>query len=112
MSVSLVKGRRFLPGDAGCYLDGHMGWHNTYRVVDLATESGWTVPTDYVTALADYRENGYMAEGDSIDAMMDQGGLVEQATDYLNSLAPDGYVFLWDMGEFALVTEADAEMMI
>ena len=98
------------PDDAGTWLSGHMGWHNTYRVVDRAESYGFTVPPEYAEALADFRENGHSASEDVWEAINGQGELSDMATDYLQERAPEGYVFLWDAGEFSLVTESEAEM--
>lgn len=94
---------------AGCWLDGHQGWHNNYRVVDRATEYGFVVPDDYRSALTDFRENGHDCAMNSWDAITGQGELSDMATDYLNNNAPDGFVFVWDMGELSLMTDADAQ---
>lgn len=98
--------------DAGCFLDGVFGWHNNYRVIDLAMHYGW-VPDDgfpAVSRIRDAYEDGedYVNDGkiDVSGAMSDQGGYVDQATDYLNSVAPPGYYFEWD-GDLNLVADED-----
>lgn len=98
---------------AGCWLEGSQGWHNNYRVIDRAIEWGWK-PDDLADveaisqAYADQVETITLADGSSCDvagAVIDQGGLSDEATDYLQSIAPDGYVFWWDAGELSLVHE-------
>lgn len=96
-----------LPESAGRWLDGHQGWRNNYRVVDVATEYGFVIPEEYRDALDRYR-NGSESEGIH-EAICGQGELSDMATDYLNENAPDGYVFVWDMGELSLMTESDAQ---
>lgn len=108
------------PDQAGCWLVGHMGWHNTYRVIERAEAFGMVI-TDDDTALTDwYREHGGDGDngpgltlpgtGEMLDALSaweavaGQGGLSDQATDYLNGLAPVGYVLEWDMGELCMIT--------
>ena len=105
------------PNNAGCWLDGHMGWHNHYRVIDVAFGWGWK-PADeadvrVISHAYEYqRETVTLASGEVIDtagAMLDQGGLVDSATEYLESIAPEGYTFEWDMGELSLIHETETE---
>lgn len=98
---------RITPADAGCWLMGSVGWHNGYRVIDRACEYGFVVPAEYVSALDAYRND--TDNEDAHEAIMGQGGLSDMATDYLQSLAPAGYVFEWDMGELSLMREEDTE---
>lgn len=111
--------------DAGCWLDGHQGWHNNYRVIDRAFEHGWK-PNDYPGDENDTRaiRDAYATRADSVTLpssgekvtaddfnglMIDQGGIVECATDYLNTVAPPGFVVEWDMGELSLLDIADTD---
>jgi hypothetical protein len=96
---------------AGCWLDGAHGWHNAYRVVDRAEGYGFTVPREYEDSLSLYRQDGPAAREEVQEAMNGHGGLSDQATEYLNERAPEGYVFVWDAGELSLMTEADAEFI-
>lgn len=94
---------------AGCWLDGNQGWHNHYRVVELAVGYGLPLTAEDKAALAGYvedRENGIDTEeaGERFEAVLGQGGLVDKATDHLESLAPSGFHFEWDMGELSLVS--------
>lgn len=87
---------------AGCWLDGHMGWHNLYRVVDIAEEYGFTLSEDDRSSVACYRacgESGAGMHGDCADAVYE---ISDDATEYLNTLAPEGYHFEWDAGELML----------
>lgn len=99
---------KITPADAGTWLDGHMGWHNAYRVIDRATEYGFVVPPEYADALDDYRENGTSATDDNWEAVNGHGELSDMATDYLQERAPEGYVFEWDCGEFSLIPESES----
>jgi hypothetical protein len=109
--------------DAGCWLDGSQGWHNNYRVIQRAVAYGWrpdVSPEDVQAGIGLYRDG---SEGDAVtlsdgetltyeDAcgwIIDQGGLSDLATEYLNEVAPDGYEFVWDAGELSLMTTEDAD---
>jgi len=94
--------------DAGCWLDGSMGWHNTYRVIDRAIGYGWYAGQP--TELAEVEEISRRAEAS--DPTLDQEILSDNAdlaTGYLQSIAPEGYVFEWDAGELTLLPESEAD---
>lgn len=93
---------RITAADHGTWLDGAHGWTNGYRAVERAISFGWTVPEEYAEGWAAFQKR----HGDSDlweDANGDDGGFVDAATDYLQTLTPEGYVFRWDAGELALV---------
>lgn len=97
--------RKITEADAGCWLDGHMGWHNAYRVVERAEAYGFTVPAEYREALDAYRASGDGNDSltdDQWEAINGQGELSDMATDYLQARAPRGYEFIWDCGELSL----------
>ena len=100
---------------AGCWLDGHMGWHNTYRVIDLALDYGWKPDDQALVRHASevYSQTGSFGEpiypGDEEWAYDVIDDIADEATDYLQSLAPEGYWFEWDMGELCLVQEDAAD---
>lgn len=102
----------------GCWLDGHMGYHNAYRVVLRAEEYGFKVPEEYASGMDKYREHGSQIGFEELltdeehEAINGQGGLSEKATEWLEELAPDGHTFLWDAGELTLLTEKEAEQAI
>ncbi|MET7984584.1 hypothetical protein [Streptomyces sp. NPDC005281] len=97
---------------AGCWLDGHFGWHNSYRVVLKAEEFGFIVPEEYREAMDNYCTNGnstlFIETDGQWEAVHGQGELSDQATDFLQERAPEGYQFVWDMGEFMLLTDEEA----
>lgn len=98
------------PADAGPWLDGNQGWHNQYRVVDIAQSYGWKGLDDFEDAeaiLARYRAGE--RTGEDVDAMIGQGGIVDEATEYLEGLAPVGYHFEWEMGELSLLSCENVE---
>ncbi|MFC8428570.1 hypothetical protein [Streptomyces sp. NPDC057253] len=112
--MSDVMAPEITPAMAGTWLDGHMGWHNAYRVVLRAEEYGFVVPEDYRDAMDAYRESGssfsFAEKEEHWDAINGQGELSDQATEYLQEHAPEGFSFVWDMGELILMSYADAEL--
>lgn len=101
MSESAVE---ITVADAGCWLDGHFGWHNTYRVIEKAQAYGFVLPNgrEDEDAIARYKAGD--PDIDDAEAVMEMSN---EATDYLQSKAPEGYVFKWDMGELCLMEDDD-----
>ena len=93
---------KLTPADAGCYVDGHHGWHGHAMMLELAHELGWPLSEeDHVMILAhDSGEDtiaGEVTLHEHIYAMMDD------AESWLNEhAAPDGYSFGWHDGDFFL----------
>lgn len=93
---------------AGCWLDGHHGWHNTYRVVHRAMEWGFPLDSEddaFIDQWIRWRGGDMNADEetefeDGYPEHMDE--LSDQATEYLQSLAPEGFAFDWDAGELSL----------
>jgi hypothetical protein len=97
-------GARITPDMAGPWLDGNQGWHNHYRVVDIAQSYGWKGLDEWADGertVARYRTNEW-TDNDH-ESMLGQGGIVDEATEYLETLAPDGHHFEWSMGELSLL---------
>ena len=67
----------------------------------LSTDDGVTVTH---TILPD---GEIMSLGTVTDCVIGQGELADKATEYLQSLAPSGFVFEWDMGELCLIHSED-----
>lgn len=105
--------KKITPDMTGCWLEGHHGWHNTYEVIGLAQKRGFQLDAEdeaYIQKWKRWRggdmshlESVTFEDEDGSDWMDGQGGLVEKATEYLDSLAPDGFAFNWDMGELSLL---------
>lgn len=94
--------------ETGCWIAGHHGWRANLEVVAIAEAFGFVVEGADQTMLAHYANDTYEADlpdGTTVDVadwIIGIGGLVDQATDYLNTLVPDGYRFGWYDGEFFL----------
>ena len=114
-TVTLTNGETV---EAGCWLDGHMGWHNNARVVQIAKHHGFEIPDDYLDAYEAYA-GADREPYDHNEAMTGQGELVDQATDFLEGLLPDEedgedhWSFVWDMGELSLLrVDKDVEPVL
>jgi hypothetical protein len=131
--TTMGKRKRITPDMAGTWLDGAIGWRNNGRVIEIAKHWGWKPSyPGYASkrALAQYRRTITRAvqiymSGDT-DAVLrskyeeltydeiaemvtGQGGLCDEVTEYLQSIAPEGYTFEWDAGELSLVSESDLD---
>lgn len=89
------------PADAGCWLDGAMGWHNTYRVIYVAKSYGMEITDEDIKRVKLFEDSDGLVAGttdERLDYFEDILELSNKATDYLDSLAPEGYHFVWDDG--------------
>ena len=105
---------RIPASEAGTWLEGSQGWNNNWRVIDRALAWGWNGGPDG-RAFAEEISSVYAEsdgpetitwEGEEISvagAVLDQGGLSDMATEYLDSIAPAGYRFEWDAGELSMI---------
>lgn len=91
------------PADAGTWLDGSQGWHNTYRVIERAQAYGFVLPNgaDDEDLIAHYKADDGTLGPDESDLVME---ISNEASDYLESRAPEGFTFIWDAGELTLMS--------
>lgn len=107
-TITLANGSDVEPG---CWLEGHHGWTNSYRVVDLAVSHGMTLSEEDAEIVKWYRESGDSDaldtddELDAIEAMSGQGGISDRASDYLSDQLPEGWVVRWDAGEMTVLRD-------
>lgn len=94
--------------EAGCWLDGSQGWHNTYRIVDLAESWGWEGPSEEGWKDVVNRYRADVGTDEDHEAMIGQGGLADQAFGYLDGLTVSCH-FERDMGELVLLRCQDLE---
>lgn len=86
---------------AAVIFDRANGWHNTYRIVDLAADHGMKLGDEDAAAVARYRID---PGSDDVEVVHDLAGSAE---DFLNdSVATEGWSFGWSDGEFLLANEA------
>lgn len=94
----MVEHRVISKLDAGCWIDGSRGWYGNVLVIRDAIEHGMVLTSQEKIDLYLYRtSNGQDSAG-----VIDQGDLVDRATEYLDSQAPEGYCFTWRDGELFL----------
>jgi hypothetical protein len=115
--------RRITPDDSGCWIDEINGWSVHWQVAELAMSLGWLGSDDPTVEhaitrrqrisetmrrrgelraiLAAYKRGDTatayrgMVVDDIAGTVINQGGIADEATDYLNCLAPEGYAFGW-----------------
>lgn len=114
--------KRTIPPDmAGTWLDGAMGWRNTYRVIHRAQEWGFRISREDSTAIRLYATGDvektarlYTRTAQPVIVTYDRAAewvaeICQDATEHLESRAPEGYRFVWDAGELALLPESECE---
>jgi len=95
--------------EVGCFVSGHFGVHGTKEVIDLAVDAGFIIlpPEDY-EAVERYDSNEMEYDANDPEITMD---LLDEAERWLNDNAvEEGFSFGWDMGEFFLAPNHDAEI--
>lgn len=92
----------------GCWIDGHWGHYGVSRLVDIAQDLGMEISDLDESALWAYKngEEEFQEEvtgeyHSSSDWMLMQGGLGDEAEEWLNlNIAKEDYMFSWYEGEF------------
>lgn len=78
--------------EPGCIIDSASGWHAHVAMVEYAISKGYPMTEDDAQSLRTYRED----RGDKTSDMIDQGGLMERAEEWLNdNIAEDWHSFGW-----------------
>jgi hypothetical protein len=86
---------------AAVIFDSAHGWHNTYRLIDLAASHGMTLGQDDDAAVARYRTD---RGGDDFETVHD---MADRAEGFLNAqITTEGWSFGWSDGDFLLANEA------
>ncbi len=95
----------FTSSDTGVIFDGVQGWHNTYRVIDLAVHHGLTLDARSTAFLELYRSGD--TEDDSVTENMHD--LSDEAVEFLNDRTDGTVFFTWHKGDFMLEAITDDE---
>lgn len=105
-TITLKNGNEVEPG---CWLDGALGWHNSYRIVDTAVHHGMELDAEEKAIVDAYRKSGESDMDDSdealndLEAMAGQGGITDKAIDYIGEQLPDGWVLRVEMCEYVVL---------
>ena len=106
------------PEDAGCWLESSRGHYIGMYAVRIAEAAGMPLSEDDSLILSAYaQDKTVVIEGgelvihgqqDAGPIINDQGGLCDQATEWLTeNVAPDGYEFEWVDGELHMSATAE-----
>lgn len=93
---------RFGPEDVGCYLDGHFGWHNTYRVIELAEECGFVVTPADREYVERFKAGAFASDETAYEIVHE---ISNDALDHLQSRTAPGLYWVWDEGGLDLLAE-------
>lgn len=130
--------RRITADMAGCWVDGARGWGAHVRMLEIALAHGWRPdiygsfpkkhskkPLAYARAvIRAYSGRGWndaptvrdpwgdiISLDDAHAAIVDQGGLLDEAEEHLNERAPKDHAFGWFDGDFMLWSAQSWEEM-
>lgn len=85
---------------AGCWIAGHHGRYAIGELVRIAIDYGFTVSEDEQSTLDTYMDGGETGLGDDLAMVVE---MADHAEEWLNDVvAPNGWAFGWDDGEFFL----------
>lgn len=69
--------------ETGCVLDNHWGWHNTARAIAVAVDLGYPITDAESDTVACYD-----IDEDCADEVIGQGGILDDAVNWLNDHTP------------------------
>lgn len=87
----------------GCWLDGVYGWRNNWRCIQLAREYGYTPSVSDWEILTVY----FHTEEPPAEILDQVEEVVSNATEYLDSCVPEGYMVMWDNGDLVMMHVED-----
>jgi hypothetical protein len=91
--------------ETGCVADGaNRGWYVGRRVIEEAESLGWELDAEGVAAVELYYSGETDVEGydDAADIVSNQGGILDEAEQWLNDHTSEGFVWCWFDGSFFL----------
>lgn len=76
--------------EVGCYAEGHRGWYAGQRVIEEAQGLGWELDAEGQAAVDAYYGNESTDEMlvDLVEIVSGQGGIVDEAEEWLNEHTP------------------------
>ena len=102
MDTEATEGGQVSVG-AAVIFDGVYGWHNTYRLIDLATDHGMTLSDEDRAAITSYRSDRGASADDDCEAVHELAG---KAEGFLNDhVTTKGWSFGWSDQDFLLANE-------
>lgn len=97
----------FQDNDTGHYVDDNHGWRISIRVVEFAMEQGFKIENTRDRVRFEMCQE---TDGERFfSEVIDQGGLCDQALEYLDSISDDGLYWELDGGLFLSREEFDEE---
>lgn len=91
------------PGDAGCWIEGSWGHYAAMRLCEIAESLGWPIDAESKALVANYAD----ATSEDSEIVYE---LADEAEEWMNRhVAPKGYGFGWQDGEFYLWSIGDWE---
>lgn len=112
--MTIMTAKDGTPWQTGCIFAAPMGWHNTYRVIDLAREQGMLMIDAYDRETLEAFRNGVetitldFTEHNVADLVIGQGEMLDKAEEWLNeNVASEGFLFGWLDGDFTLAPICD-----
>ena len=130
---------RVTAADAGCWIDGHWGQYGGDRLIEIASGYGWEPDDEEAKTLLDFSlfrlshigpsmgkdQEEYLSllrrilalgiDDDALEenewqAFESQSWLIDEIEIWMNeNIAPEGYHFMWEDGEFMLLEDLDEE---
>lgn len=91
--------------EVGCYAEGSRGWYAGERVIDVAIDFGWELDAEAEAAVERYYHGEDRFDNDSddlVEVVAGQGGIVDEAEEWLNDHTSEGFLWHWHEGEFFL----------
>jgi hypothetical protein len=126
--ITLANGQECV---TGCVFDSHWGWHNTARLIHLASDLDVITLTDEEWAMVESYDDGTSEDGyyealRFIKNLDDHGvkhffraeqtntfeivhDMADEAGRALNEHTPEGFIWFWEGGDFFLSPICDEE---
>src|ERR1700745_779932 len=106
-----METKQISPEEAGCWIDGHTGHYGSARLILIATGLGWQ-DEEALNAAIEYYANWGIVDADwDIDPNYIHDA-ADDAERWMNdNIAPEGYCFVCEDGEFFLFPFDEGEWL-